>query len=340
MEFSLVDSLDEKAWGKFVAGHPKGNIFLTPEMFQVFSRTPGYTPILRAAVDAIGRVQAILVTVLVTIKKGPLRHLMPRSLAYGSLLCSSSPEGEAALESLLRAYNREAGRRAVYTELHSLSGDQQIKPVLKRCGFAYEDQINYLIDLKTTVEQGLQRRDALTGSHTDLAYKRGCITIEEVTQMSRLADWFEIVQKTPQASHMQLASLELFESAFQVLKPKGRIKFWIAHAGPFFAAASVELLYKDVIYGWYGGVNRDFLEEMPGEVLVWRILEWGAQAGYKTYDFGGAGKLFEEYGVRDFSARFGGRLVCLGGSKKIHSPILLRMSEWGYPIYQKIIGLN
>jgi lipid II:glycine glycyltransferase (peptidoglycan interpeptide bridge formation enzyme) len=116
------------------------------------------------------------------------------------------------------------------------------------------------------------------------------------------------------------------------------VKFWLARVGDAYIAASVELLYKGVIYGWYGGVDRAYTEHTPGELLMWHILKWGAEDGCSLYDFGGAGKPDEEYGVRDFKAKFGGELVCYGRNTYIHAPRLLRLSELGYGVYRHLLA--
>jgi serine/alanine adding enzyme len=65
-------------------------------------------------------------------------------------------------------------------------------------------------------------------------------------------------------------------------------------------------------------------------------LQWGAENGYRLYDFGGAGKPGEVYGVRDFKAKFGGRLVEYGRFTVTHAPIRIRLSKLGYRIYQQL----
>jgi len=115
------------------------------------------------------------------------------------------------------------------------------------------------------------------------------------------------------------------------------IKFLLARIGGDYVAASAELLFKDTIYGWYGGMDRAYSKYTPNELLMWYILEWGVKNGYKVYDFGGAGKPDEDFGVRDFKAKFGGELVCFGRNKKIHVPFLLKLSEFGYKFYREVL---
>ena len=59
------------------------------------------------------------------------------------------------------------------------------------------------------------------------------------------------------------------------------VKFLLAQVDGVYVAASVELLYKDVIYGWYGGMDREYGRYIPNELLVWHILSWGAENGYR-----------------------------------------------------------
>jgi len=92
-----------------------------------------------------------------------------------------------------------------------------------------------------------------------------------------------------------------------------------------------------VIYGWYGGVDRAYSSYTPSEFITWHILKWGSENGYLTYDFGGAGSPNEKYGVRDFKAKFGGRLVSYGRNTCVHDPVLLQISTAGYNIIRYFI---
>jgi lipid II:glycine glycyltransferase (peptidoglycan interpeptide bridge formation enzyme) len=73
---------------------------------------------------------------------------------------------------------------------------------------------------------------------------------------------------------------------------------------------------------------------------MWHILEWGAKNGYRVYDFGGAGRSDEEYGVRDFKAKFGGELVSFGRNAHIHSSTRLAISKAGYEAYRTLLSFK
>jgi len=333
MSLSIVNSLDEKAWRRFVQEHPQGNVFHTPEMFQVFERARGHRPLLRAAIDEEGLILALLLPVQVTLFGGLLQPLTTRFISYGGVLCSTDPAGQAALEAVLRTYSQEIRRGALFTELRNLSDVSSLQPVLRKHGFRYEEHLNYLIDLSGSPADVLQRIGARTRKHIRQALRKGTVIVDEICDAEHLPAWYELVRKTYHAARVPLADYSLFKAAFDILQPLGMAQFWLARIDSTFVAASVELLFKDQIYGWYSGVDRTYASETPGELLMWRVLAQASQGGYKIYDFGGAGKPNEKYGVRDFKAKFGGQLVSFGRNTCVHAPLLLRLSTLGYRIF-------
>ena len=337
MNLKLVDSLDIKVWRDYVDHHPQGNIFHTPEMYQVFEQTRGYHPLLYAAVDGESQVQALLPLAQITLMKGLLRLFTTRAIAYGGLLSTPNNAGREALTALLNAYSAKVARKVLFTDLRNLSDMSLLQPVFSACGFAFEEHLDYLIDLHCSPDQLLRRIGSRTRQHIRRGLRKGNVIVEQVADTKQLTIWYDLLKKTYHAARIPLADPSLFEAAYKILQPQGMVVFWLARIGSAYVAASAELLYKDVIHGWYGGVDRTYTKDTPGELLMWHILEWGAVNGYKTYDFGGAGKPGEEYGVRDFKAKFGGQLVCFGRNKKIHSRHLLSWSEWGFQIYQNFL---
>jgi len=315
--------------------HPAGNIFHRPEMFQVFARVQRHRPTLWAVVDG-ERVLALLPPVQIWLAGGPLRPLTTRAVAYGGLLCVPGMEGQTALELLLHAYTAGVDGAPLFTELRHLTDTSAAQPVLRRYGFGYEEHLNYLIDLRRSPEELLQSIGRRTRKHIQRGLRTGIVAIEEVRGREGVAVCYELLRQTYRAARVPLADRSLFEAACDVLYPQGMIRFTLARVGDTPVAASVELLYKETIYGWYGGLDRTYGSYAPNELLMWHILEWGAEHGYRVYDFGGAGRPDEEYGVRDFKAKFGGELVCYGRNVYTHSRARLQLSKLGYAVYRAL----
>jgi serine/alanine adding enzyme len=332
----IVRFLDERKWRHFVESQPTSNVFHTPEMFQVFARAKGHRPTLCAVTNNGGQVLVLLLPVQVTLREGFLRRLTTRAVAYGSVLHDPSLAGEEALATLLRTHAQEADSEVLFTELRNLSDLSAIQPVLNNCGFIYEDHLNYLIDLDRPLEQVAQSIGTRTRKHIRRGLARQEVVVETVTERSQIKICYDLLRKSYTAAWVLLADRSLFEAAFDVLHPQGMVKFWLARVGDAYVATSVELLHKDIIYGWYGGVDRAYASYTPNELLTWHILKWGVENGYRLYDFGGAGRPDVEYGVRDFKAKFGGELVCYGRNICVHAPVLLHLSRWGYAVYRRL----
>jgi serine/alanine adding enzyme len=304
-------------------------------MFHVFALVKGYRPTLWAAVNDRNNPLALFLPVQVTLIGGLTRRLTTRAILYGSILCDPTPTDQDALVSLLQAYERATREHALFTELRNLSDLGVLQPILQQNGFVYEDYLNYLINLNRPSEDILQSIGQRTRKKIRKGLRDGLVQVTEVTQQTELVHWYDTLKKTYTHAQVPLAGRSLFEAAFDILYPKGMAKFLLARVNGAAAACSVELLYKDTIYGWYGGSDRAYSNFYPNEMLIWHIMEWGANHHYKVYDFGGAGKLDEKYGVRDFKAKFGGELVRFGRNTCVHAPHLLKLSTWGYQLYRR-----
>lgn len=332
----IVRDLDDSIWREFVACHPTGNIFSTPEMFQVFARTQGYKPDLWAAVDGDHRPLALFLPVRINLSDGLLRRFTSRAVAYGSVLCAPRSGGEEALEVLLKTYKEEAKKQVLFTELRNLSDLSSLQPVLGRYGFAYEGHLNFLVNLTRPPEEIWHSIHSNARRNINKARKTQTV-VEEVNDASQVPVVYSLLKEVYKRLQVPLAGLSLFQSAFDVLYPKGMMKILVARADDINIGALTLLLYKGTITYWYTGVLRSYSSHRAADILVWHTLEWGSQNGFRYLDFGGAGKPEEDYGVRDFKAKFGGELVNYGRNVCVHSPAIFQISKTAYQIVRGFI---
>lgn len=339
LKLTVVKTLAEEIWRAFLQQTPHANIFHTPEMFQVFAQANHYRPHLWAVQDEQSQILALMLPVEVSLSEGLTRWLTTRAVAYGGVAYQPSPSGVEALDYLLQTYIAQTGSLALFTELRHVSDAAEVQASLQQHRFIYEDHLNILVSLAEGPDTILQNIRQRTRKQIRQALRQGQVVIEELTQFEQLPLWYNLIERTYNAANVPLAPPSLFEAAFAILQPRGMVKFLLARVGLTYVAASAELLYKDVIYGWYGGTDRNFAKYYPTELLLWHIFEWGATHGYRVYDFGGAGSPTEDYGVRDFKLKFGGELVCYGRNTYVHAPYRLKLSKWGYMLYRRLMPL-
>jgi serine/alanine adding enzyme len=329
----VVRALDEGLWKDFVESNPRANIFHTPEMFQVFGRAKGHEPHLWA-VTQNGRVLALLSPVSVTLKDGVLRPLTTRAVLYGSMLCTSSAEGHEALALLLETYKHEMKGGPLFTEMRNLCDLDAVQPILEDSGFVHEDHLNFLIDLKRPPDEIWSSLHGNVRTNVRQARKKG-VVVEQVTLLDDVSVAYSVLSEVYEHIQIPLAPLSLFEAAFEVLHPLGMIKLLMARVEDDFVGVAIRLLYKGTILAWYAGALRDYGSYKVNELLNWHILEWGAQNGFRTFDFGGAGKPDQDYGPRKFKAKFNGMLVNYGRNICVHHPYLLHISKMGYEVLRR-----
>ena len=330
---TIVNNLSLEMWQEYVAQHPQSNIFHTPEMFQVFAQTPGYQPQLWAALDVQGNICVLFLPVLVTLFDGLLRRWTTRAILYGGALSTPDPQGQAALQALLAAYQHTMRNEALITEVRHTENPTAL-PILDAQGFVHTSHLNYLIALDQPVEAVMAQIGSRTRKNIRRALRSESISVTMITEREQLRAFYTLLEQTYAAAHVPLAPFALFEAAFDVLASKDMAKFFLVTVDGHAAASSVELLFKDKIYGWYGGLSREYSRHSPNELLMWHILQWGATHGYRVYDFGGAGEPDAEYGVRDFKAKFGGKLVNFGRDTWVHTSWRWQLTQWAYKVYQ------
>jgi hypothetical protein len=336
MSLIVTEDLDQSQWRLFVENHPEGNIFHTPEFFQVLRKSEGYEPILMAAVDENDHIQAIFNPVIINRIGGIFKKLSSYALVFGGVLPADGNKGQRALSLLLQTYEKKIKGRALLTEIRNVTDQSLVQPLLDRYGYKYEDHLNYINNLKSDQHTVFRNFGARLRKQIRREIKKRKVHIEEVKNRDQVSICYNLLRRSYRNARIPFSNRDLFQNAFSLLHPKGMILFTLAYVDATPVATSVDLIYKNRIYGWYGGVNRDYSAYVPNEMLTWYIFQWGMKKGLYIYDFGGAGKPGKKYGVRDFKSKFGGELVCFGRNTNKHNPIILALSKVGYEIYRRI----
>jgi lipid II:glycine glycyltransferase (peptidoglycan interpeptide bridge formation enzyme) len=94
------------------------------------------------------------------------------------------------------------------------------------------------------------------------------------------------------------------------------------------------LCYKKVVYDWFAGTDESHLDKYPNDFLPWKIIQWSKENNYMTFDFGGAGRPEEPYGVREYKLKFGGKLVDNGRFVCIHNKFLFLIGHFGLKLFK------
>jgi len=288
-----------------------------------------------AKIDEKEEIQSLLLAVQVKTGRGLPTRLASRCLVYGGILQPMDGKDQS-VPGVLNSLDMACKSVTMFTEIRNIMDTRSFKDEVIGSGYYYYDYLNYLLSIDQDPKKIFQSFSRTRRQNIKHLEEKGLIT-EEVHERDDVQKIYDVLKITYSRIRIPLADISLFEAAFDVMKPLGMAKFYLAKTEKEVVAAAVALFYKKTIYLWYLGTKTEMLKINPASLIVWDLAKWGSQNGYVAIDFLGAGRPEEPYGVREFKKRFGGNEVNYGRYQKVYSPLLLKASEKAYGIYRKFL---
>jgi len=316
-------------WSDFVQKHPNGNIFQTPEMYEVYLKTPKFYPYILVAKDKNNKIEGCLMSVIHKDYRGLLGSLTARSIIMGGPLADQDhPE---VLDVLLRNYNKQLHTRAIYSQFRNLFNMNAYSGPFKKNGYRLEEHLDVLIDLKRP-EEDLENQLHKERKRNIAKAKKQGLTFKVLDDEENIKAVIALLKKTYNRVKMPFS----YDSMFLTSKPilENHVKFFGAFWEGKMIAGQVRLCYKDTVYAWYAGSDSDYFHMRPNDFLLWNVILWSKENNYTVFDFGGAGKPDVPYGVRDYKLKFGGELVNYGRYQKEHKKFLMYFGRFAFKLYK------
>jgi len=154
MNISILSSyndIDKLAWSDFVLNHSEGNIFQTPELFDLYQITPNYEPFVFIALLNNAVIVGVLLAIVHKEFRGLLGNLTSRSIVIGGPLVADN-NAEVAL-ALLTAYNSTIKSKAIYSQIRNVFDVSHLKSVFQQLNYVYEDHLDIHVDLTKSEEE-------------------------------------------------------------------------------------------------------------------------------------------------------------------------------------------
>ncbi|MCP5048325.1 MAG: GNAT family N-acetyltransferase, partial [bacterium] len=186
-----------------------------------------------------------------------------------------------------------------------------------RKGFAYEEHLDILMDLTQTQEELSSKMHKERRHNVRRAVNKGT-EFKELILPEEIETGLNLLTETYKRVKLPLAHPTLFNAAYIILYPKQMVRYFGAVNNGKLIGMRIVLTYKDLVYDWYAGASHQDRNKYPNDFLPWKIILWGKEQGFHTFDFGGAGKPGVPYGVRDYKLKFGGELVNYGRFLNVH----------------------
>lgn len=319
-------------WKNFIDSHPEGNIFQTPEIFEVYKNTKNYKPFVLFTEDSSG-ITSVLLAVIQKEFSGQISTFTKRAIITGGpLVKNDDPE---ILNEILKKYVNFIKDKAIFTQVRNLWSWDSFKETFEQNGFEYEEHLDILIDINKNEEELWNSLKSKARNKIRKSIKNDLIISIKEPDDKTIDQVYNILIEVYDKAKIPLADISLFKSSFKFLYKKDMIKLFCAIKDDKIIGFRLGLLYKGKIYDWYAGsyTESNFLN--PNDFLPFKTMVWGQQNGFKIFDFGGAGKPDQSYGVRDHKMKFGGELVEYGRFELVHNTYLMEIAKFGLKMFKR-----
>lgn len=330
------DQIDQAQWQELVQSSAVSTWFQTDEAYR-FYQSVGGMKVFAYGVTEQGRLTGVVVG-YITHERNPIKqYFTRRAIIYGGPLLAEDISA-TALAALLKAVkamgngqwaigeenNRQSpiANRPIYIESRNFHDYSKWKSIFEANGFCYQPHLNIHVVCNATHSMSEQRVRQVRK-----ALKNG-VEICQAQSEEDIKTWYHILQ---QLYRTKVRTPLWNEEFFLQFYRKGVGKYLLVkHRGKVIGGMMCPVLNDKTIYEWYVcGLDEEYRDLYPSVVATYAAIEYAKEHGLKLFDFMGAGKPDEPYGVRDFKAEFGGELVEHGRFLCVRKPLLYWIGKMG-----------
>ncbi len=324
-----IDSLKLKEIENFVDAHPHGNFFQSVNYFEICLLSNKNKPYYFIISEGNKIVGVLLVCNQTHSNLPCLNKLSKRNIISGGPLILD--DDSAVLEFLLDNYVK-LKPWAIYTQIRNFDDCSKLHDVFNNYKFKYKEHLNFKVDTKNK-EDLLKKISKSKKRQINQSLNNGA-EIRIASSISEIKDFYLLLEKLYKSKiKMPLPDFSFFQLFFE----KGNCNFFLIYFQNKVIGGILSPMYKNTIYEYYVcGLDNEFKGVFPSVLATWAPIDFAFKHKLEVFDFMGAGKPEENYGVREFKAKFGGDLVNYGRFEYPHFPLLFRLLSKIFKFFQKI----
>ncbi len=322
VELLQANEIETDQWEQLVETSPVASFFQTPECYQFYASLTFLKPFLYGVAEdgklkgiACGYVQA---------EGGKLKQFFSRrAIIPGGILLDKDIE-PGSITALLEFLKKELHKRAIYIECRNFNDYSEYRPYFEKVGFIYQAHLNVIIN--TSDKKSFHQNISKSKKRQLKKSKEAGIIIKETKEKNEIKEFYKILLKLyKQEIKKPLFREEFFEKIVNL--PDGHL--FIAKLNEKVIGGIVCVSFRrKVFYEWYICGNKDLYNHLyPSTALTFTAIEYALENGYEKFDFMGAGKPNEIYGVRQFKEKFGGETVEYGRFLYVNNKRLYFLGE-------------
>ena len=307
------------------------NIFQSDEYFSFLCKT-GLFDSFRFTVKREGDVVGSMLGYIQQ-DGGALERFLSRRAIINAGPFLSEDISNDELTTLLRDCINGLKSKVIYIETRNYKDYSAYREIFEKVGFSYEPHYDFIVDTRD-VETVDSKMETSRKRFVKASLKNGASivenpTLEDVTEFyGVLRELYQNKIKTP------LFPLQFFEKLYQT----SFSKYILVRYADEIVGGMVCVYDDETVYEWFVcGKDGVYKNVSPSIMATYYAIRFAAENGFKHFDMMGAGAPGDGgYGVREFKAKFGGKLVEYGRFKYISHKPLYALGKIGVSLMKKI----
>lgn len=320
-----------KEWGEFVANHPNGNFFQTPEFVDLFNSVSNYKAGVISHIEK-NNIKGILV--YTEQKEGNFikGYFTNRCIVYGGPLVLLGEKENEITSLLLKKLKEQTG--SIYIEFRNLFNNGSLENTFKSFNYFYNPHFNYIVSITPEPEETFLLLNSSRRRQVRKSLKSGAEIIIP-TSIEEVKDFYHILVHLYKKKIKKPLPPWSFFNNFFINQNIGKY-FLIRFEGQIIGGIMCPI-YRNTVFEWFiAGIDGVYKNIYPSVLATWAPMEYAAKNGLKYFDFMGAGNPNKNYGVREFKSKFGGTEVEYGRYLFINKPLLYKLGKLGLSLYKII----
>ncbi|MDR1591806.1 MAG: aminoacyltransferase [Prevotellaceae bacterium] len=303
----IIEAMDiaTEQWQQLVDSSPTASFFQTKECYDFYSSLSFLDPFV-FGVSENGKLAGLICGYIIADGGSLKQFFSRRAIVPGGLLLDRQISAEA-LKMLLTFSIKTLKKKAIYVELRNYNDYSPYKKQIEQTGFVYGQHFDLHAFIDDKTEQRFsksKRRQIKTAQKNDVQYFETEDIVDIETFYRILTNLYSKQIKLP------LFPLEFFLKLSQL--PQGKILV-IKHNNTVIGGMACVELPGKALYEWFVCGNERVKKQLYSSVMAtWAGIDYAIQHKISMFDFMGAGKPSNNYGVREFKSKFGGKLVEYG----------------------------
>ena len=327
--------------------------FQTQEAYEFYASMPELFKPFAIGLMNVGRLKCVCVG-YVTEEKNALKQMFTRRaiIIGGPCFADDCTDEEVTflLRSLTHSLIHSFIHSPIYIETRNFNDYSRWKGAFAKAGFDYQPHLNFHVDcadkaamdgklsenrkrqikkaIKSGIEiselsnDGMSRDNSLNEPHT----------LNDAEQ--EIKEWYDILLHL----YKTRVKTPLFPLSFFIEFYRQRLGKYllVKFDGKVIGGIMCPILEGRCIYEWFVcGMDTEYRNQNPSVMATYAAMEYGNACGLARFDFMGAGKPNEPYGVREFKEKFGGEMVEHGRFLHVAEPIMYKIGVLGVKMVKK-----